>query len=186
MTYLNITKDLEIKYGQSSTETLEIKKGYYNIDDFKNIFEKIGCKFVYDGNSGRIKVTGSENYEVAIPEELIYPLGLDNGVKTGSKRLGKNAMITNKVLPKLTPLSLYVYLDELDRDYNLLNGSPSNLLCIVPLKGSLQHGDIISFDLPDNFKKLAGTNINKFNFSIKDHEGNNIESDVNLELELCL
>jgi len=166
MTYLNINKDVSIKY--EDTKTFQIKKGYYNIENLQIIFKKVGCELEFDKKTGYVKITGSDKEDVEVPDEIIYPLGLSDDIKTGSKTLPPKVSIENFILPKLTPLSLYVYLEQLDRDANLLNGDPSNLLCIIPLKSSPRFGDIISIEPASSFEKLAGLNINRFKFSIKD------------------
>ena len=177
MVYKNVTKDMQITY--DGGKTLTVKKGYYNIEHFIDLFEKVGCKLEVDKNNGDVKIFETEGKAVTIPPELLALLG----IKHDSAIPAKSAVIAQHT-PHLSPLSLYVYLDELDREYNLFNGSPSNLLAIIPLKNSPKFGDIVNIEERSCFKKLAGTNINRLKFTMKDAEGQELTiPDVIIELE---
>lgn len=177
MVYKNVKKDMQITY--DGGKTLTVKKGYYNIEHFIDLFEKVGCKLQADKNNRDLKILEMEGKAVTIPPELLALFG----IKRDSAIAGKSAVEADHT-PHLTPLSLYVYLDELDRDYNLFNGSPSNLLAIIPLKNSPKFGDIVNLEPNSCFKKLAGTNINRLKFTIKDEEGQEMTiPDVIIELE---
>lgn len=183
MTYLNIKEDLEIKYDDD--KTYEVKKGYYNIEQFSRIFEKVGCKLEVNKHNGKIKITGTESKNVEIPGQLLYLLGITSE-KTETKILPPNESKENLRLPQLSPLSLYVYLDELDREYNLYNGKPSSLLCIIPLHSNPKFGDVVNIEPNSSFKRLAGLSINRFKFTIKDDNGHEI-TNPNIIIELkCL
>lgn len=177
MTYKNVEKDFQISY--DGGKTLQVKKGHYNIEYFINIFDKVGCKLEVNKGNGNIKITETNGKAVNIPAELLELLGIKHkGV------IAANRSVTAKQMPHLTPLSIYVYLDQLDREYNLYNGSPSNLLCIIPLKGSMRFGDIVSLEPRSSFKKLSGITTNRFNFTVKDSDGQDLMlPDVIIELE---
>lgn len=160
-------------------KALTVKKGYYNIEHFIDLFEKVGCKLEVNKSNGDVKLLETKGKAVTIPPELLALFG----IKRDSAIPAKSA-VTAQHTPHLTPLNLYVYLDELDRDYNLFNGSPSNLLAIIPLKNSPKFGDIVSLEPNSCFKKLAGITINRLKFTIKDAEDKELTTpDVMIELE---
>ena len=187
MTYINIQEDVEFRYYDGdSIKTYEVKKGYYNIENMIAMFKKVGCTLVVDKNTGSVKITGAEENNVEIPAAIIHLLGLTRD-RTGTKTLQAKQTAESIQPPRLTPLSLHVYLDELDRDCNLYNGNPSNLLCIIPLTNAPKFGDVISIEPKSSFKRLAGYNINRFKFTIKDSAGYEITNlHFNIELELLL
>ena len=168
---------MQITY--DSGKTLTVKKGYYNIEHFIMLFEKVGCKLEVDKSNGDVKITESKGKQVSIPSELLALFGIKHNAA-----IAANASVTAQHTPHLTPLNLYVYLDELDRDYNLFNGSPSNLLTIIPLRNSPKFGDIVNLEPNSCFKKLAGTNMNRLSFTIKDADGQELTiPDIIIELE---
>jgi len=169
MTYINIKEDLEITYDNNNK--YKVAKGYYSMENFIEIFKKVGCKLEVKKHTGKIKITGAKEKDVVIPNKILYLLGLTSADSDEKLTLSKNVSKENVTLPQLTPLNLYVYLDELDREYNLYNGSPSNLLCVLPLKNPM-FGDIINIEPRSSFKRLTVLDVNRFKITIKDGDGN--------------
>ena len=76
------------------------------------------------------------------------------------------------------PNSINIYLEQLIRDDNLLDGSISNLLCIVPITSEekkTDHCKSIQFINPD-YKKLIGNSIHELVFRIEDEMGHPIDN----------
>ena len=76
------------------------------------------------------------------------------------------------------PNSINIYLEQLTREDNYLDGAISNLLCIVPITSEEKKADhvkSIQFANPD-YKKLIGNSIYELVFRIEDEMGHPIDN----------
>jgi hypothetical protein len=89
-----------------------------------------------------------------------------NGTLTG----GLANVIKNNHL-YLTPLALYLRVDGIDTEQNLLDGQRSDLLSIIPI-GKTDVGEISTYQPENNYKKMCAGRINSLTVSITDDRGN--------------
>ena len=132
------------------------KAGYFDLDLVK---EKLGSdNLIFDEIDQRVKFNKPN-------------------VKGGVAKLFDNDYLY------ITPLVLYVYVDEIDSKENLYNGSRSKLLAMIPV-GNKDFGDIIEYKAER--KKIISSDgkLNSINFYIKDHNGKDYKGRFVAELTL--
>jgi hypothetical protein len=135
-------------------ETYVIEPGYYT---YEQIREKL---------KGHLKIHKT-NLQVSY-----------SGTLTG----GLVKLIENNRL-YLTPLALYLKVDGIDTEKNLLDGKRSNLLSVIPV-GSTNVGEIFEYQPEHNYKKMYAGRINSLTVSITDDRGNDYLGKFVAEIQL--
>ncbi len=154
-TMYNIT-DIS-RYGNSATGAkATFNPGYYTYDQIK---AKIPNDFNFDVNTLKVEL---------------------NGIIIGSLK----DLINKDNILYLTPLSLYMFCDEIDSSKNYLDGKRSNLLAIVPI-GKTNVGEIFKHqNMGDSYKSMNANEYNGLQISIKDENGHPYNGKFVAELSL--
>jgi len=130
------------QYTTKKGKSVSIPIGYYTYNELRNLM---------DGEFEIDKKTAKVGYE---------------GVLSG----GLKDLIIDDVL-YLSPLCLYLYVDEINSSENLLDGKVTKLLATIPL-GHIEFGSIATYrPFGDRTKLLRGKR-NSLHISIKDEKGN--------------
>lgn len=153
--YFNVYNVNEETRVTSDDQTDRFKAGYFDSDTLK---EKLGDNLEIDEITQKAKLNTAK---------------VEGGVV---KLLDKNFLY-------ITPLVLYVYVDEINSDQNLLNGQRSKLLAMIPV-GNKDFGDIIEYKAKRTKNISTDGKLNSVNFYIKDQNGNDYQGKFVAELTL--
>ena len=86
-------------------------------------------------------------------------------VNSGDKVLG------DRPVKLLSPKQLFIHCPQINKEGNLHNGKPSDILEVLPMTTD-KFGDMVNRRFLDpSFKPLAGRVLHKLSLSIKDEEG---------------
>lgn len=82
----------------------------------------------------------------------------------------------------LDPLTFYLYVDEVDRNYNFFDGRRSTLMCTIPVTAK-EWGEIITFEPRNCVKKTSGVERSMY-VEIRDKHGKLYPGDFEAEFTL--
>ena len=176
--WVNISKKLKnnklIEYGRP----YEIPDGYYDFCGLsKTIFKP--RNITAELNQANLLVTLSSEKNFQLSENLATMLGFKTNIFNIGKHTGVNPikMTVNK--------SLYVHLNELNTNQNLLNGKPSTLLEIIPTNRSSYCERETKEYIAPRYKQLSKGFHESLNLTIKNKKGELVEfNDLFLVLSL--
>lgn len=141
--YMNLYNlNEETRYrATGSSEDVVIPPGYYT---YEQLQEFMPNGFEFDENTLKVKVRGR----------------LEGGL---------TKLISDGYL-YLTPLCLYVYVDEIDTSQNLFDGKRSSLLTVIPI-GNTNVGEIFQYNPLNHFKKMHTGELNSLGIKIENEHG---------------
>ena len=160
--FYNVEKDEKIHL--KNGETLQVKKGCYNMKDIEKV------------SSGKVKydsLTGKSVIDPTISRFGPYMnkiLGISNG---------------NYIDMLLSKKIFSFKINKLSTTDNILNGKPCDVLYTGYLNKDISFGDIIYFE-PTNvqYKKLVNGTIDQLKVSLVDGDGNEISSNFKISIVL--
>ena len=193
--YWNLGSDAMIYTitGTSIAKIISFEAGFYTIEDIISRIKKdiniLSIESIKIKKDGRVELKIKPNTVMQvrllqISEYLVNILKLEGQQTAFIRGMGnvigfKEGKTYTSIEPcRPYPNSINIYLDQLIRDDNLLDGSISNLLCIIPItdeEKKTDHCKSIQFINPD-YKKLIGNSIHELVFRIEDEMGHPIDN----------
>lgn len=140
--YKNIYNITEVTKYVKSGKTTVIQPGYYTYEQLQKLMPG---DFKFSENTLKVEVKGT--------------------LTGGLKKLIDDGYLY------LSPLCLYMYVDEIDTSKNYLDGKRSTLLSAIPI-GNTDVGEIFNYQPNNNiFKKVYNSCISSLNIKIRDEQG---------------
>ena len=154
---------------ETGGKNIIIPDGYYDFCTLSKIaFEPLGI--AAELNQANLLVTLKFTKRTALSPNLANMLGFNQTLfENHTKITGKNPikMAVNK--------SLYIHLNELNTNENLLNGNPSTLLEIIPTERSSYCERETKEYISPRYKRLSKGFFENLNISIKNENGEQVE-----------
>ena len=174
--WYNIHNEVIQKQGESP---VRIPPGYYSFQQLADIFRDHNISMSVNENNGRVSLSTTSGLKMS--KRLKSMLGLHV----------KGRFSTNHTYRGDEPLdfavikSLYVHLSDINESYNFHNGSPSDVLAVIPIENK-SFGDIVAvrFEHPE-FKRLKNGAITELKLVVKD-ENNNVVDNNGLPMSCVL
>ena len=164
----------------SGADRLIVPPGLYNFKQLKELLESLDPieSVIMNKENGLIKISIENEYFVFVSEGLKDILGLNSQRLSGVVNGTSPVNFSKKVL--------YVYLEQINSNDNIVDGESSTLLACIGLDGCHCFGSIhtIRFSSPE-YKLLQNGTIHEWKVTIKD-EYKNILNNNNLPMYITL
>ena len=149
-----------------------IEPGRYSIDYFMNEFKKMiangatWLKIDIDHATSKITLTLKPQYKLRLGTPLLKILGFK------SQPIGGVTVGYYKINPKNV---LYLHCEQIKKENNFFNGSPSDLLSVIQIVGNnnlpSRFYELINSKFNGKMKRLVNDRVNELTFSLRDCEG---------------
>ena len=155
------------KQGESP---VRIQSGYYSFQQLADIFRSHKISMSVNENNGR--VTLSTPSELRISKRLKSVLGF----KVNGRFFPKKTYQGERPLDFAVIKSLYIHLSDINVLHNYQNGSPSDVLAVIPIENK-SFGDIVKvrFDHPE-FKRLKNGAITELKLVVEGKNNSAVDS----------
>ena len=151
-------------------ETLNIPPGLYGFDRLKEVLEGVSSSPTHTLKvsrvNGLITLTVASERGVLLSDGLLTLLGLDDGL--GGVWLDAGVYTGDRPVNFATGQMLWIHLEEINTDENIVDGAPSTLLTSIGL-GCHAFGDIntVRMECPE-YKRLRDGTVGELKVSIRD------------------
>ena len=149
---------------------VRIQPGYYSFQQLADIFHS--HKISMSVNETKGKVTLSTPSELKISKRLKSMLGF----QIKGRFFPKQTYQGDRPLDFAVIKSLYVHLSHINESHNYHNGSPSDVLAVIPIENK-SFGDIVTvrFEHPE-FKRLKNGAITELKLVVKDEKNTVVDN----------
>lgn len=163
----NLKNEVIQKQGESP---VRIKPGYYSFQQLADIFRIHKVDVSVNETNGR--VTLKTPAELKISKRLKSMLGL----QVKGRFFSKSTYVGDRPLDFAVVKCLYVHLTGINTSCNYYNGTPSDVLAVIPIENK-SFGDIVTtrFEHPE-FKRLINETISELKMVVKDENGDLIDN----------
>ena len=163
----NIHNEVLQKDGESP---VRIQPGYYSFQQLADIFHSHKISMSVNETNGRVAL--STPSELKISKRLKSMLGF----QVKGRFFPKQTYQGDRPLDFAVIKSLYVHLSDINDSHNYHNGSPSDVLAVIPIENK-SFGDIVTvrFEHPE-FKRLKNGAITELKLVVKDEKNNVVDN----------
>ena len=155
---------------QKEESPVRIQPGYYSFQQLADIYRSQKISISVNETNGR--VTLSTPSELKISKRLKSMLGF----QVKGRFFPKQTYQGDRPLDFAVLKYLYVHLSDINESHNYHNGSPSDVLAVIPIENK-SFGDIVTvrFEHPE-LKRLKNGAITELKLIVKDEKNNGVDN----------